>query len=338
MGRLCYISRRYKDCKSAGNKAKSDYEDILCVAGAVNLGLPRTYGGGKALTFLRNLAGVLRYERNVRPADTVVLQYPVKKYFTRLCRAAHRRDARVVALVHDLGCCRRRKLTVAQEIDRLDHADVVVATNAVMARWLVEHGLDEGKVKWLGLHDYLSPAQPCGVESMMQYKGVVAYAGSLSVRKNSFLSGLSTVKGVTFELYGGTDDVETLSAPNVHVNGYVEPDRFIENPRAGWGLVWDGDRMDTCSGAWGEYLALNTPHKSAFYLRAGLPLVVWSGSAIAPMVLERGLGIAVDGLSGLGECIRRISEQDYAAMCRRVRQAGMEAACGDNLRALLRSL
>ena len=118
MGRLCYLSRAYRNGTSAGNKAKSDYEDILVAHGAVNLGLRRSYGGGKARIFLRNLVGVARFALGVRRGDTVVLQYPVKKYFRLLCGVARLRGARTVALVHDLGSWRRRALTVAQELKR----------------------------------------------------------------------------------------------------------------------------------------------------------------------------------------------------------------------------
>ena len=73
MTRLCYISRRYPDRLSAGNKAKSDYEDILASMGAVNLGLSRSYGRGKIATFFINLAGVVRMSLTVRAEDVLLL-------------------------------------------------------------------------------------------------------------------------------------------------------------------------------------------------------------------------------------------------------------------------
>ena len=332
MGRLCFISRAYRNRTSSGNKAKSDYEDILTAAGAVNLGLERTYGDGKARGFVRNLAGVVAAAARLRPGDTLVLQYPVKKYFAVVCRVARMRGARTVALIHDLGSWRRRKLTVAQELRRLDNADVVAATNPVMAQWLAEQGFPEEKLLALGLHDYLSDAQP--PEAAPTDLGSVAYAGALNMRKNAFLLEMKELKGVHVELYGSLKD---YTPEHITAHGFVEPDAFIRGAKGAWGLVWDGDSLDACTGAWGEYLSVNTPHKSAFYLRAGLPLIVWSRSAIAPIVRERGIGLCVDSLRELPDLLASITLERYRALRASALREGERAARGENLRALLAS-
>ena len=51
-----------------------------------------------------------------------------------------------------------------------------------------------------------------------------------------------------------------------------------------WGLVWDGNSIDTCSGNFGEYLRLNAPFKFSLYLAAKRPVVVWRESAMAEYV------------------------------------------------------
>ena len=43
MNRICFITRNYKDTNSAGNKAKTDMENILISLGATNLGMLRTF-------------------------------------------------------------------------------------------------------------------------------------------------------------------------------------------------------------------------------------------------------------------------------------------------------
>lgn len=337
MTRLCYISRRYRDRLTAGNKAKSDYEDIAASLGAVNLGLPRSYGGGKVRTFFENLAGVMRFALKVRRGDTVFLQYPVKKYFTLICRIARMRGAVTVALIHDLGSCRRRKLTVEQEIRRLNHADTVIATNAVMERWLVEHGI-ASRHDSLGLHDYLSDAEaaPEATGEAMS----VAYAGSLGMRKNAFMLELGKEKlGLTLHLYGSLDAYRATGAgkeaEGIIEHGFTPADCFIESAQGRYGLVWDGDSLDECRGPWGEYLRLNTPHKSSFYLRAGLPIIVWEHSAIAPIVRERGIGLTVGSLRDLPRALASITPEQYADMRARVLRTASEIASGANLRAVL---
>ncbi|WP_346713574.1 hypothetical protein [Mediterranea massiliensis] len=39
----CYLSRNYKDLNGAGNKAKTDMEQIMAAMGFKNIGLKRTF-------------------------------------------------------------------------------------------------------------------------------------------------------------------------------------------------------------------------------------------------------------------------------------------------------
>ncbi len=47
--RNCYLSRNYKDLNSAGNKAKTDIEQIMAETGYVNIGLRQTRYTGTVL-------------------------------------------------------------------------------------------------------------------------------------------------------------------------------------------------------------------------------------------------------------------------------------------------
>ena len=79
-------------------------------------------------------------------------------------------------------------------------------------------------------------------------------------------------------------------------------------------LVWDGDSLNECNGDWGEYLKINNPHKTSFYLRAGIPVIVWSKAAMAPFVKEENVGLVVDSLEQIGERLALIDDKEYAAM------------------------
>lgn len=319
MNRLVYISRNYRNRLSAGNKAKSDYEDIAASLGARNLGLSRSYGGNKIIGFLLNLAGIVKASLLLRRGDLLFLQYPVKKYFTFLCRIARLRGAETIALIHDLGSCRRKKLSVEQEIRRLSHADHIIATNQRMASWLREHGL-KGDIGALGLHDYLSPAPlPKQLQPTSDGHVRVVYAGSLSMKKNAFFVKLSQeLKDFRLVVYGNRDGLTGLAEnPCIEWHGFLESDEFIQTVSADFGLVWDGDNMNTCSGDWGEYLRLNTPHKASFYLRAGLPLIVWRDSAIAPIIEKEGIGFAISSLSEIPQQLKSMSSADLQQMKQR---------------------
>lgn len=312
--RLCYISRCYEGTTSAGSKAKTDVEDILASMGAVNLGLRRSFRSSKIATFILNLCGVLRYCGVLRRGDRVVLQYPVKKYYTLLCRIAHWRGAKVVTLVHDLGSFRRKKVKVAQEITRLSHSDYVIATNETMRMWLVEHGLAR-PMGTLDVWDFLCDAQPAAPLDYEVRKRVL-YAGALSNRKNQFIVQLAAMSR-TYDLYlygNYRNYTPALSGSNLYCHNFMPHERLISQVQAHYALVWDGDSTQSCVGDFGSYLQYNTPHKISLYLRMGLPLIVWKESAMAQFVMENGVGIVADSLHSLDALLQEIDHSMWLAM------------------------
>lgn len=241
------------------------------------------------------------------------------------------RGAATVAFIHDLGSFRRKKLTPTKEIKRLRHADRIIAATDAMRRWLIGHNIDR-PVDVLGLHDFLSDAQPCAPTCSQNVR--LIYAGSLNLRKNSFLLQCDKfTAGISLTLFGNMSvDEQKLLPANAKITyrGFIPADEFIATASAegDFGLVWDGDRIDTCSGDFGEYLALNAPHKASLYIRAGLPLIVWAGAAIAPVVAEKGIGISIDTLKELPERLAALSGDERASMKAAVRRLSAEMADG----------
>ena len=84
--RLCYLTHNYRGVKGAGDRAKIDNEETLQEMGAVNLGLQRTFHRNVVLKFFFDLAGVIVCCFRIRKDDVLVLQYPIKKYFSFLCK------------------------------------------------------------------------------------------------------------------------------------------------------------------------------------------------------------------------------------------------------------
>lgn len=309
--RLCYISRNYYNLTSAGNKAKTDNEDTLAEMGAINLGLPRTIRNSKILAFFLDLIGVIRACILLQKDDVLFLQYPVKKYFSFLCHIAHLKGARTVSLIHDLGSFRRKKLTIQKEINRLSNSDYIIASNEKMKGWLKEHGLQK-PVGALGLFDYRSESKI--VTEREQIK--VVYAGALSMKKNSFLIELSkTLNHWQLLVCGNKEGLQGLQDnPQITYQGFVPSEEFIKHIDADFGLVWDGDSLDGCSGEYGQYLKWNSPHKVSFYLRAGLPLIIWKEAAVAPIIEEAGAGITIRSLEELDDRLKALTLEDYQKM------------------------
>ena len=312
--RLCYISRNYYHLTSAGNKAKTDNEDTLVEMGAINLGLPRTIRNSKILAFFLDLIGVIRACILLQKDDVLFLQYPVKKYFSFLCHVTHLKGAKTVSLIHDLGSFRRKKLTIQKEINRLSNSDYIIASNEKMKGWLEEHGLQK-PVGSLGLFDYRSESK-CSEEVTERGQIKVVYAGALSMKKNSFLVELSkTLNHWQLLVCGNKEGLQGLQDnPQITYQGFVPSEEFIKHIDADFGLVWDGDSLDGCSGEYGQYLKWNSPHKVSFYLRAGLPLIIWKEAAVAPIIEEAGVGITICSMEELDKILKALTLEDYQKM------------------------
>ncbi len=311
---LYYFSKNYKETTSAGNKAKRDIESTLHNYGYQKLGLAPSYHSNIVLSFILTLCSVVVALIKVQRNDVLFVQYPLKKYYRTMCKVANIKGAKTITLIHDIGSFRRRKLSVSKEIRQLNKTASIIAHNENMKRWLLENGCSV-PIICLGIFDYLShtKAQPRTSSSDNIH---VVYAGGLSSRKNSFLYEVGAyAKNYSYQLYGNGFDIDNAKkAEAFDYRGFVLSDTLIECAEGDYGLVWDGDSVDECSGAWGEYLRYNNPHKASLYIRCELPLIVWRESALADFVTTNGIGICVDSLKELDARLPAITTTEYADM------------------------
>ena len=136
------------------------------------------------------------------------------------------------------------------------------------------------------------------------------------MKKNSFLVELSkTLTNWQLLVCGNKEGLQGLKEnPLITYQGFVPSEDFIKSIDADFGLVWDGDSLDTCSGEYGQYLKWNSPHKVSFYLRAGLPLIIWKEAAVAPIIEEAGAGIAINSLKELDEKLANLTLEQKKEM------------------------
>ncbi len=332
INRICYISRNYYNLSNAGNKAKTDNEDTLSEMGAVNLGLHRSVNNSKIIAFFLDIIGIIRACILLQKGDVLFLQYPVKKYFSFLCNVARLKGAKTVSLIHDLGSFRRKKLSIEKEISRLSHSDYIIASNENMKGWLQEHGLQK-PIGALGLFDYRSVSFNQNSSNLPSTASVV-YAGALSMRKNSFLVRLTqSLQTWNLMIVGNKDGLQGLQDnPHISYRGFLPSEDFIAHIDASFGLVWDGDSPDTCSGDYGNYLRWNSPHKVSFNLRAGLPVIIWKEAAVAPIIEKEGVGFAISSLKELDNILSHLSQEKYAMMKQKTQQMAKKLNQGYFLR------
>jgi hypothetical protein len=303
------------------NRAKNDIDRIAADMGFRSL-MPRPKKKDAVTRFFVKLLGVARILITLKRGDVLFLQYPMKKFYATACLFAHWKGAKVVALIHDLGAFRRRKLTPEQENRRLARTDFLIALNDTMIAYLKRKGC-QVQLYSVGILDYLSDATPATYPTPHQPWKVV-YAGGLGRWRNEFLYKIDPIiEGWKLDIYGrGFEESYAVDWKHTRYHGYKDSELFIAQTEADFGLVWDGDSIDECRGAWGEYLKINNPYKASFYLRSHIPVIVWAQSAMAPFVREQNIGICVDTLADVNQVLRQLTSEQYHAMKQNAIQIG----------------
>ena len=312
----------------SGNKAKEDIDFLMSQSGFKNVAI-HCSSHNSIVRFFAKLFSVILLLFHVRRKDVLLMQYPFKKFYSLACILCHVKGGKVITIVHDLGCCRRKKLTEQHEIKRLSHTNVLIVHNEAMLDFLKTRGF-AGPMVTLGIFDYLAQYSGSTPKKDTDQIWQVVYAGGLARRKNTFLYMLdSHIKGWLFSIYGkGLEQDEAKTWHNIVPMGFIKSDDFIKASVGHFGLVWDGSSIDACDGEWGSYLLINNPHKTSFYLRAGKPVIIWDKAALTPFVLKHNVGIAVSSLHEIGEKLSSISIQQYATMCANVQKISAQLQQG----------
>ena len=334
--------------RNAGNKARNDVEEIVKREGyqPLLLTVDDWYQMGTVKAQQHKAKALDQAFSQLKSGDQLLIQFPMLHhsfFTTRLVRKIQRRGVKVYFIIHDLEALRYANLDTVplkhkirvhlQESSLLKIADGIIAHNPIMKSVLVDKGIAEDKIVCLGIFDYLIPDFQ---EKSGQTKDQpMIVAGNLAQEKAGYLYSLPGEPA--YNLYGvGFDESRALE--NETYFGSFLPDELPAALEGGFGLVWDGDSAETCSGVFGEYLRYNNSHKASLYLASGFPLVVWEQSALSSFVLEKCCGIAVESLHDLKETIDNLSDADYQDLVDNAKRVGQEIREGHYLKTALKHL
>ena len=324
--------------RNAGNKARNDVEEIVKREGyqPLLLTVEDWYQMGTVKAQQHKAKALAQAFSQLKSGDQLLIQFPMLHhsfFTTRLVRKIQRRGVQVYFIIHDLEALRYANLDTVplkhkirvhlQESSLLKVADGVIAHNPIMKSVLVEKGLPEHKLVSLEIFDYLIPNYQ--EKDGLSKDQPIIVAGNLAQEKAGYLYQLSARPA--YNLYGvGFDESRALA--NETYFGSFLPDELPAALEGGFGLVWDGDSAETCSGVFGEYLRYNNSHKASLYLAAGFPLVVWKQSALSHFVLENGCGIAVESLHDLSQAIEQLDDKDYQDLVEKTKYIGKKIRDG----------
>ena len=332
--------------KNAGNKARNDVEEIVKREGyqALVLSVDNWYEMSTLKAQLHKSKAFGQALNQLKQGDELLIQFPMLHhsfFTTHHVKKAQKKGVKVHFIIHDLEALRyvnvenfplKHKIRIQiQESGLLGAADGIIAHNPIMKSVLVDKGVAEDKIVSLGIFDYLIPNfQENGGLTKNQ---PIIVAGNLAQEKAGYLYSLPAEPA--YNLYGvGFDESRALE--NETYFGSFLPDELPAALKGSFGLVWDGDSAETCSGVFGEYLRYNNSHKASLYLASGFPLVVWKQSALSHFVLKNGCGIAVSSLSELAEKIRNLSDEEFQKLVSCSQKIGENIRAGYYLKSALK--
>lgn len=323
------IASRY----NAQGKARVDITEILTKKADVDLlsvyvrKIPKTRS-------LQYLFQELEIYVKLCPGDVLYIQHAsgigYNRFFPLFLRLLHKKDVKLVFIIHDANFLRWgygvSKFS-KKELKEFSYADLIIAHTPAMKRELERAGV-RCEIRVLYLFDYLTNDAMLSDEAKIKMKNTVVFAGNLE--KSAFIRPFNEIEfnNVIFKFYGIKPSFE-FKYNKFYVDKF-KPDNvsFIQG---GWGLVWDGDSADTCSGVLGDYLHFNSSHKLSLYTAAGLPLIVWKDSGLANWIVEKGIGITISSLKDIDSILPTITEEEYRNFLGNIKKVGNELRQGKHI-------
>ena len=198
--------------------------------------------------------------------------------------------------MHDISSIQGCGGNINNEIETLNLFDCVIVHNKSMDDFLLSHGLTTKTVS-LGIFDYLHDINRS--INKERYNGSICIAGNLD--KGKYIKELGKINKCKFNLYGPCNTLNFEDIGNIKYHGILNSNEIVYKLSGDYGLIWDGDSINSCEGIYGNYLLYNNPHKLSLYIASGKPVITWSKAAIAPFILKENIGIVVNSLEELNK-------------------------------------
>lgn len=280
----------------AGFKAKYDAAKIASDNGIKVEKLPLSLKGlgGRLISCFKLISRLIFLPQNKQVAFNYPLANPYNNIVLLLAKI---KKLKITLLVHDLDSLRGSS---SKEHGLIFYSERIISHNKKMNSYLISLGLKEDKISTLEIFDYLVSSD-CGYleEDSSVNNPTIIIAGNLSKNKSGYI--YSWKPSVNCILYGV--NYTPINNDYYDYRGVFDasnPGGMIDGcHNQSYGLVWDGVSVDTCSGDFGEYLRYNNPHKISLYLTLGIPVIVWSESAMADFVVENQCGFCIDSLADI---------------------------------------
>lgn len=328
---------------TAGSKAPGDICTIAGNAGYQVIGIHPIRGAAGTDTYRwskrQNDMDWDNCYDSIPPGAVLLLQHPFwqeqEKREHTLDRLKREKQVSIISLVHDVEQLRGVfcRPYMEREFDyMLRAADVLIVHNEAMEKFFLSLGEKRERLISLGLFDYISFAVP----KVRKLESSIVVAGNMDPQKSQYIHKLPKLTNLKIHLFGPGYPKQDI-CPKIEYHGSYPPEQVAEHLVGAFGLVWDGDSLDTCSGGTGNYLRFNNPHKLSLYLATGIPVILWREAAKAAWVEENKVGILVDSLYEIPDRLQEMTVEEYQRYVRAVDILSRRIRIGDNTKAALKA-
>ena len=304
----------YKNSTNAAFKAPNDVDIIYSQNGFKVIRLPNvTFLYKLRLGLIWRILYALFILFRLKKDSEVHIQVTGSRITRYIIRFIRFRAKKIVLLIHDVNFLRNNDTNkTGEEIDLYNSADEIIVHTPSMANKLKQQGVHV-PMKILMIFDYLTQKD----KQMYAEPDIHSIVFAGNIHKSPFIQLLieeSKEWHLNFYCYGAGKFSDIDEYTHIHYEGIFSPDNIFLIKGA-WGLVWDGNDLFTCN----SYLRYNAPHKLSLYLAAEKPVIIWRRSAMYDFVNDHKLGIAIDSLHEIQDCIFQITEDQYSEYVRNVR-------------------
>lgn len=320
-----FLSTEIPNEKTAKTKAKVDVMEILEREGYHSVYFPKVNTFMQIVRFWGTLSKIV--DRN----SHFVLEYPCmpRKRIWVITTFKFLRGIKLFGVIHDIGDLRFPNQRQMSDMLFLNRFDGLISHNASMTEWLRERGYKKSIVN-LNVFDYCLKDERNFNENDVSGKLKVLYAGNLSYSKATYIydKKLASLDSFQLCLYGQHFEKDRINGSQVSYKGIFNPDAPDLPEKYHFGLIWEGESIETCTGQYGQYIRFNNPHKFSLYLSLGLPVIVWKEAAIASFVTENKIGFTIRSFDELEKIGATVSDEEYREYLKNIHDLSIKVRKG----------
>ncbi len=215
---------------------------------------------------------------------------------------------KIGVIISDLDFIRNEGFkSTYKDIRFLKNFDYIIVHNDTMRDFLIKNGLDKKKLINQEVGNNLS--DEFIVPKRMLSKTLI-FSGNLTKSKFLFKFDNENIVSYKINLYGiGFEKKDENKI--LEYKGSYSSEEIVKVLDGSFGLIWDGDSIEACSGLYGEYMKINNPSKFSQYIVAGLPIIAWKDAAVAKIIKKYNIGFVVNNLMEIDNILNNMDEKTY---------------------------